>query len=596
MEKIDFPISLISEGKMGFHNETGFVVAAGRKWEFLSLKEGNTMKNFQVRIVSLAMLFLIMNVSLVYGQQIKLWGSQKEGTVSSGPVQNGNTIQLTGDARIVGVLQDADSMTVFRNGDVFVTVQKGRKLIGTFPPGEYKLRTSIGSASIQLDMDFQAENIILWGRQNALVKPRQEGNIVVLSTAATIIEVTYDGTDGMGLFRINNDAHRAFLHFTSPYNLQNPGPKVTDITGAVVGKTLVGLTLPAGVYTLTPGRRSIDGIVFGQVVLNAAAAAGAPAPGSGWEPVASGGNRVDVIDNDICIDAMQLGKGFAAKRRPYDFSQDYTIEFDFQLREKSNHWLILYSDTFVHLHIDWGTGLYFLGPSKTKIMNMEVGRWSHIKLAAYPARNSFDIYIDGNQVGTGKNVKPGSMDVGPVLGTSGTDGAIGEWVYVGDFENTAYNRGAACWKNITLSYAPTAPAKPPAVDLTDPVNEAGAFLTSEDYVQRSEKLAGDGTPDWCFPIRLIGTGTVADIRINNISGQYSIWDTTPGNNLWLTAVVADGRVLNKSDGSVSFPINGTVDLGLYVADNGSLKSGKTRYRITVRFSDGRSVTPVTISK
>jgi len=229
------------------------------------------VRNYREKFVFLLMLFLIMNGSLVYGQQISLWGSQKEGTVSSGPVQAGNTIKLTADARIAGVLQNADSMTVFRNGEVYVTVKKGRTLIGTLPPGEYNLRTSIGSASIQLDMNFRAEKIILWGRQTALVEPRQEGNIVVLSTATTIVDATYDGTAGMGLFRINDDPHRAFLLFTSPHNLKNPGPKVTDMTGAVMGKTLVGLTLPAGVYSLTPGRGTADGAVFGQVVLNAAA-------------------------------------------------------------------------------------------------------------------------------------------------------------------------------------------------------------------------------------------------------------------------------------------------------------------------------------
>ncbi|MGB7297105.1 MAG: hypothetical protein WBC70_16085 [Candidatus Aminicenantales bacterium] len=452
------------------------------------------MRNSHVKIVSLVIFCLIMNVSLVYGQQIRLWGSQKEGTVLSGPVRDGNTVRLTVAARIVDVSQNTESFTVFRNGEVFVTVKKGRNLTGIFPPGEYKLRTNIGSASILLDTDFQAENILLWGRQTALVEPRWEGNYVVLSAPMTIVDATYDGVVGMGLFNLDYP-HRAFLHYTSPHNLQNPGPKVVDILGAEVGKTLVGLTLPAGVWELVPGRRTIDGIVYGQVTLNAGAGAGPLTPFIGWQPVASGGNRVDINANDICIEAMQHGTGFAAQRRPYDFTQDYTIEFDFQLREKNNHWFILYSDTFVHLHIDWGTDLYFLGPSNTKIMNMEAGRWYHVKVAAHLARNSFYIEIDGKHVGTGTNIKPGSVDVGPGLGTSGTDGAVGEWVYVGDFQNTTYNRGSACWKNITLSYTPAVPTKAPAVYPPDPVNEAGAFLTSKDYVQKSEELAGDGIPD-----------------------------------------------------------------------------------------------------
>ena len=547
------------------------------------------MRNHQVKLVFLVVLFLITNMSQAYGQPIRLWGAQKEGTVSSGPVVTGNKILLTTAAKIVNVSQDSKSFTVFRNGVVFVTIEKGRNLTGILPPGEYTLRSSIGSASIILDTDFQAENLILWGRQTALVYPQGEGNTVVLNTPATIANVTYDGVVGIGIFRVG-DYSRAFLRFTTPHNLQDPGPKVIDINGAVVGETLVGMTLPAGVWAVTPGRRPIDGIVYAEILLDTAAGAGVPAPGLGWEAVASGGNNVDIHADDICIDAMKRGLGFATKRRPYDLTRDYTVEFDFQLREKNNHWFILYSDTFVHLHIDWGTDLHFLGPSNTKIMNMQVGRRYHVKLAARPSQNSFDIYIDGNHVGAGKNVKPGSMDVGPGLGTSGTDGAIGEWIYVGDFENTNYNRGSACWKNITLSYTPADPGGPPAADSIDSVNEAGAYLTSKDYVQKSGKPAGDGIPDWCFPIRLIGTGTVESISINNINGQYSVWDTIPANNLWLTAVVIDGRVLNRSDGSVSFPISGDVGLELYVADNGSLKGNRTRYRITVRFTDGRVVT------
>ena len=550
------------------------------------------MKIYHFKVVSILMLGLTMNISLVYGRQFKLWGNQKEGTFTAGPQRDGNTVILTVAAKIDSISRNADSFTVYRNGIEFVSVEKGKNLAGILPPGEYKLRTGIGSVNILLDTDFSAENIVLWGRQTALTEPRHEGNYIVLPAVATIVTANYDGVEGMGIFGGigGGESHRAFLRYTSPHNLQNPGPKVVDINGAVVGKTLIGLILPAGVYSLTPGRRAVDGVVYGEVVLSTGAVAGPLTPLTGWQPVVSGDNRVEINANEICIDAMRHGMGFATQKRTYDFTRDYTVEFDFQLREKNNHWFILYSDTFLHLHLDWGTDLHYLGPSNTRIMNMEVGRWYRVKLAARPAQNSFDIYIDGKHVGAGKNVKPGSLDVGPGLGTSGTDGSIGAWVYVGDFLNTAYNRGSACWKNISISYPPADSGKTAATYSSDSVNEAGAYLTSRDYVQKSGKMAGDGNPDWCFPIRLIGTGTVESISINNISGQYSIWDTLPANHFWLTAVVIDGRVLNRSDGSVSFPISGDVGIELYVADNGSLQGNKTRYKITVRFNDGREVT------
>lgn len=411
-------------------------------------------------IISLAVILLSLGIPPADGQQFEVWGSQREGTGMTGPVSNGNSIVLTTPAQIVGVSQETESFTVFLNGQAFVTVRKGQNLTGFFPPGRYTLRTDIGSARIRLNASFQAGNTLLWGRQNALVTPQTEGNVVVLNAPMTIIDVTYDGTQGMGLFALNLNRNRAFFHYTPRHNTQNPGPKVVDLTGAVVGKSLVGLTLPAGVWELVPGREPVDGIVYAQVIL--APGAGTPAPVAGWQPVFSGGNSVDIGADDICISAMRHGTGFATKRRPYDFSRDYTVAFDFQLREKDNHWLVLYSDTFVHLHIDWGTDLFFLGPSNTKIMNMEVGRWYHVEVTARPGRKSFDIDIDGNRVKTATHVTPGSLDTGPGRGTSGTDGALGEWIYVGDFQNTTYNRGSACWKNIALTYTPAVSNKAPA--------------------------------------------------------------------------------------------------------------------------------------
>ena len=402
-------------------------------------------------------LFAIFYGGSLYGIQFQLWGSQKEGTTFSGPKIGGNTVTLTSDAKIVNVARNADSFTVFRNGSEYVTIEKGHVLTGVLPPGEYTLRTSSGRVTILLDTEFTAEKIILWGRQKAIVKPLWEGNYIALGAPTPIVGASYDGTDGMGIFR--NRQHRAFLQFISPHNMQNPGPKVIDITGAVVAKSLVGQVLPVGVYSLTPGRGTGDGIVYGEVVLNV----GAVAPGAGWQAVVSGGNKVDINGSDICIRAMEKGKGFAALRRPYDFTGDYTVAFDFKLQDKDNHWFILFSDTFVHVHIDWGTALHYLGPRNTRIMNMDVGRWYHVKIAAHPAKKSFEIYVDGKRAGMGVNVTPGSMDAAAGLGTSGPDGPAGAWLYVGDDQGTAYDRGVACWKNISFSYTPVTPAEPPAV-------------------------------------------------------------------------------------------------------------------------------------
>jgi len=412
--------------------------------------------------VFLVIIVIFLNFSLVYGKQFNLWGSQKKGSAFAGPEQNGNSVQLTSDAKIVKISRNADSYAVWRNGVLYISIEKGKKLSGVLPPGNYALRTSIGSVSIYLETQFKPENITLWGRQNAIVKPLWDGNFVVLSAPTTIVSATYDGTKGMGIFL--DGQNRAFLHSLSPHNIHNPGPKVFNNTGRYLGKTLIGQTLPPGVYYLVPGKGTADGRVYGQIVLNVGAGVGQPEPSFGWEPVSSGGNRVDISDNQICIEAMKYGTGYATQRRPYDFMNDYTVSFDFKLNEKNNHWFILYSDSFLHVHIDWGTALHYLRPPNTKIMNMEVARWYHFKLDAHPSKNSFDIYIDGRHVGIATNVKPGSVDVGSGHGTSGTDGAIGEWIYLGDAEKTSYNRGSGCWKNIMLSYTSAPPSKYHAVN------------------------------------------------------------------------------------------------------------------------------------
>ncbi len=411
------------------------------------------MNNYLKKFAFFSMIFLLLNFSLIYAIQYNLWGSQKEGSSFGGPTQSGNTVNLTNNAKIISVSQNADSFSVFRNGSLFVTVEKGQKFSGLLPPGEYTIRTSIGSVSILLDTEFSPEKITLWGRQTAVTSPRYEGNIVILCSPTQIVDSFYDGTDGMGIFR--DGQGRAFMQFISPHNIHNPGPKVIDISGNNLGKSLVGQTLPAGVYTLTPGRGTADGIVYGYIVLNVGAGAGV----LGWYPVSSGGNTVDIGINQICIESMENGTGFATQKRPYDFTQDYSVSFDFMLKTKDNHWFILYSDSFVHLHIDWGTALHYLRPANTKIMDMEVGIQYQIRIDAFPGNKSYDIYIDGRHAGTAKGINPGTIDVGSGLGTSGTDGMTGEWVYIGDDQATAYDRGKACWENIVISYDFTSPVK-----------------------------------------------------------------------------------------------------------------------------------------
>ena len=181
----------------------------------------------------------------------------------------GNVVILTARAKIVQVQRtnSLKSYSIWRNGSAFINIsivknsKNNNKLQGVLPAGRYILRVLGGNATIILDTVYRPFKVVLWGRLHKLVKPLYDGNKVILTSPATITSATYNGTLGMGIFL--NNGTRAFLHYLSPHNRGNPGPKVIGGTG---GKTLVGQALPIGQYKLIPGQATRDGIVYGQVV------------------------------------------------------------------------------------------------------------------------------------------------------------------------------------------------------------------------------------------------------------------------------------------------------------------------------------------
>ena len=119
-----------------------------------------------------------------------------------------------------------------------------------------------------------------------------------------------------------------------------------------------------------------------------------------------------------------------------------------------------------------------------------------------------------------------------------------------------------------------------------------ASPTARDVVQNNERLAPNGKKDWAFRTRFDAVGTVIAVEIRNINGQHSVWDTVPGNGYWLTAVLVGEQRKYSKDGTVNFPIRGQTDFTFLVEDNGSLNGGRTGYKITLKFADGRKVSRI----
>ena len=79
------------------------------------------------------------------------------------------------------------------------------------------------------------------------------------------------------------------------------------------------------------------------------------------------------------------------------------------------------------------------------------------------------------------------------------------------------------------------------------------------------------------------------IEIKSTEGTQSAWDTLPSSSNSPVGVALTSeptRLLNHRDGSVNIPVKDSVELNLYVFDNGSIAEGKTKYKVTVSFDNG----------
>ena len=116
------------------------------------------------------------------------------------------------------------------------------------------------------------------------------------------------------------------------------------------------------------------------------------------------------------------------------------------------------------------------------------------------------------------------------------------------------------------------------------------WQASSDYVGPRDQLRKNGKGDWVFPLKIQGKGTVRSMSLRNL-GASGTWDTIPGNGRWALAVRgSDNRLLNRSDGSVSFSVPPNRNLHLFVENNGTLNRAGGRYELVTTWSDGTTST------
>jgi len=188
------------------------------------------------------------------------------------------------------------------------------------------------------------------------------------------------------------------------------------------------------------------------------------------------------------------------------------------------------------------------------------------------------------------NAPDGSVKI-PVEGTT----ALHLWVE----DNKTLADPASKWR-ISLAFSAgqllekeigtlTAPGTLPSVEKRELELSKPQQATS-DFVGPYDRLLKNGRGDWVFTLKIRGRGTIKALSLRN-TGVRGIWDTLPGNGRWTMAVrVPGGRLLNRSDGSVSFPVPPNRTLQLFVENNGTLQLPTSRYELVATWDDGTTTT------
>lgn len=115
-------------------------------------------------------------------------------------------------------------------------------------------------------------------------------------------------------------------------------------------------------------------------------------------------------------------------------------------------------------------------------------------------------------------------------------------------------------------------------------------ISNYDAVNTGKEIRGDDKADGLFVLTLEAKDKViTGIEIRNLDGVDSRWNTVPGSSggaIGVALTSSPAKLMNNRDGSVRIPAKDRIDLNLYVADNDSIATGKTAYRVAVTFEDG----------
>ena len=113
-----------------------------------------------------------------------------------------------------------------------------------------------------------------------------------------------------------------------------------------------------------------------------------------------------------------------------------------------------------------------------------------------------------------------------------------------------------------------------------------------DFLSLNEGTGGDSRKDAVIKVTIHAFRKISSIEVRNTNGQHSVWDTVPNNGCSLLGVASGGtpdKLINRSGGCVDIDIEDSTIFILYLADNGSIRGGRTNYQVSITFSDGKIV-------
>jgi hypothetical protein len=211
-----------------------------------------------------------------------------------------------------------------------------------------------------------------------------------------------------------------------------------------------------------------------------------------WVPVKRGKNAVEVSARGICVEAMESGAGFAVRKRPYEFSRDYSVTFDFLANHLKSQWFYIFSDAFAILVLEEGGSVKYYDLASAQAFveaNFKLidGIWYSFRIDGSPQRNTYKVSIDGREVVQAKLVKTGVYQ-----------GTPADQVVIGDnFDRAAF--GSGCWRNIRFSQEsgplPPAGGEPGGVKTGKPMDERQAYADYIAAYNRYTVLLGQGKGD-----------------------------------------------------------------------------------------------------